>query len=217
MTDHTLADSIAVWKRDRMAQRAGACAIVAALAALVAWLTLLVAPGGDICGKPLFWLLAVPPSIWMGALQEPKPRALRLLRPVLVAAPCLVLIAQLDPCKPFGTATNATRPWMIGLLAVSSLCAGLGAMALVRSTLPGGRARPQDLPPAPQSQPPLVRATLGLASVSLSGTLVNGLLFAMAAISAGNSTDLGLSQLWPLLIPGVTIAGTTALMFRGAF
>lgn len=216
MSARSLADRVAVWKRDRMARCAAACVSLATIAAMVSWVLVSVPSGGNIRGKPLFWLIALLPSLWIGALNESMPWALRWLRPALLAAPCLAFAAMVFSWRLLDAATNATPSWMLGLFAGSVLCSGLGALALARSTLPGGSARPQDLPPATPSLPPLVRAALQLGSISLTGTVVNGILFASATIAGlGNPIAAAVEQFWPVLIPCAAIAVTAGLMLRG--
>ncbi len=209
----TLAASIAGWARDRMGQRGVTYVIFSLMAALAAWVAVLVPSGGDVRGKPLFWALALPPMVWVGAVAQPVAWALRLLWPVLWLAPVAAVGGLVAGTQWAGAGANASPGMLLALCGVSAGLSGLGARAIRRSALPGGSARAEDLPPVPAGLPPLLRAALQVASVSLSGTLVNGILFGTTILGDADGTLL---SYWPILVPVAAIVLTGGLMLRGA-
>ncbi len=88
-----------------------------------------------------------------------------------------------------------------------------------RSSLPGGTRPPADLPPGTlpaglHPVPPVQRRALGVGSLTLSGVLADGILFAIVTLAGVRAETLG--PLWPGAIPLVLAAATITLVVRGS-
>ena len=187
------------------------------MASLMGWLAILVPNPGDLRASPVFWLLALPLVAWVGAW-------MRMARPVvlstglvLAAAPCLALAALVTaahrgPVREPGM-DLATPLAMSVILAVTLVFALGGFAALRRSSLPGGSQPPSyrtpgTKPPGLIEVPPATTGALRIGSLTLSGALVNGMMFAIILMVGRIDDDapFSLTMFWPMLIPAV-IAG----------
>ncbi|MGI4808974.1 MAG: hypothetical protein ACRYF2_12815, partial [Janthinobacterium lividum] len=154
---------------------------------------------------------------WLGAW-------MRMVRPVvlstglaLAAAPCLSLAAVVaaayrSPLRDPGT-DLATPLAMTIILGVTLVFALAGFVALRRSSLPGGGLppsyrQPGTRPPGVIDVPPMTTSALRIGSLTLSGALVNGMMFAIILMVGriDDAAPFSLTMFWPMLIPAV-IAG----------
>jgi hypothetical protein len=217
-------DRVAALKREKPAQWAILAAILALLAALLAWTFALLPFGAGIRGQPLFWLMALPAMVWMGAVQNYSSCAVRTVLPVLVGSPLLSLAALLtapdlqsdvDMDQRLGTPLT-----MEVALGATLLLALAGGVALRRSSLPGG-GRPACFL-LPGSIPPETtisgeaRGALAVGSLALSGTLINGVFFSIMTILPTEKDSAVFGAPWPAGIPAVLAVITMVLMVRGS-
>ncbi len=213
---------------DKPAQWALVAAIVAPMAALLAWIALVLDGRGDIRSDPAFWLLSAPFVAWCWAVQSLKRWAIQALWLALLGAPCLSLVALLaarafrDPMAQQGHL--ATPLAMEVILGVTVLIAAIGLAALRRSSLPGGTAAPVYLPPGTPlpgqaALAPNLQRGLMIGSLALSGTLINGMLFGIVSMidTSVPSQDSAFDEpLWLLSIPILPIVATGAAVLRGS-
>jgi hypothetical protein len=121
-------------RQDRAANVAILAGLVAGLAALLAWMGLLLAPdrAGD-HANPAYWSIMLPLVIWGSSAAYFEPWALRLLRPVLLLAPLSAALALWDAS---GRAGSPIALWSAAF-AVSVTAALIGWLAYGRSLLAG--------------------------------------------------------------------------------
>ena len=213
-------------KRERPAQLAVVFALLAFLVMLAGWIAVLIAPGGNIRGNPIFWLLAAPLVVWLWSMQSFAAWTVRTLWLVLVLAPCLALLALVVAPRMRqhalldGGSTYLDTPLaMTVILGLTTALAGAGLVALRRSSLPGG-TRPASYVapgvPVPGARTLSTPATnmLTLGSLSFSGTLINGIFFAIVATMEPVGPG---GTVWPTALVGTLVLTVGTLMFRGAF
>ena len=204
---------------------AAAAAIFAMMAALMAWVVVLLPPGHGIRSNPLFWLLAAPTFPWIIALRDMRRWALQSLWLALPAAPLLALAALFAAPRiqagRLGAETLGTPLALAVITGVAAALAAAGLLALRRTSLPGGTLPATYLPPGtlPQgrrSLPPLANYALQVGSLTMSGTLVNGILFGIVATvgAAAPGEDLRIT-LWPIAAAIAPVAAVAALFTRG--
>ena len=215
---------ITALKREPAVGWAMIAAMAASLAMLAGWVAVFVAPGGNIRLNPMFWLLAAPLLPWFWALQSFAAWAIKTIWLALVLAPCLALLAWLvapmvqQGAGPEGGSTSlATPAAMLVILGLTVAASCAGAVALRRSSLPGGTRPATYLAPGtplPGVRPlsPEARWMLMLGSVTFSAALVNGLFFAIVA-----ALDPVGSAVWPPAMVALLLLTLGTFMFRGAF
>ncbi len=215
--DHSWAARAAALEYEKPAMWACLGALGGLMASLMGWLAILIPNPGDLRANPVFWLLALPLVGWVGAWT-------RMVRPVvlstwlaLAAAPCLSLAALVaagyrSPLRDLGM-DLATPLAMSVILAVTLLFTLGGFVALRRSSLPGGSRPPSyrtpgTRPPGLIDVPPATTGALRIGSLTLSGAVVNGMMFAIILMMVRIDDDalFSLMMFWPMLIPAV-IAG----------
>lgn len=198
-------------------------AIVSVLAALMAWVVVLVpAASGDVRGNPVFWLLALPVLAWTGPLLSFREWALRSVPLILVAAPLAALgaletaLAQRDDILFDDRLDTPTA--MLAILGISIVSTLAGLVALRRSSLPGGTrpvtfAAPGSLPPGLYPLPNEALWSIRIGSLAVSGALVNGVFFAIVALLDTSAGTLG--PVWPVILPVAIAVTTLVLVIRG--
>ncbi len=213
-------------KRERPAQLAILFALFAALVMLAGWVAVLIAPGGNIRFNPLFWLLATPVMIWLWNVQAYRPWAINTLWFVFVLAPCLALLALfvapvVREAALLGNGSDAldTPLAMLVIFGLTTALAGAGLMALRRSSLPGGTRPPSYIAPGTSiggAQPlsDQARGALMLGSLPFSGTLINGMFFAVVA----TMDPVGpAGTVWPAALVAILVLTVGTLVLRGGF
>ena len=225
--DRSWAARMAGFNQERSAPWAITTAIFSLMAALGAWTVLLI-HGGDVRFNPLFWLLAALPMVWIGGLGGGARWAFSLIWVVLIAAPCLCVAAMIAAPRLEAWAdalhgddvTLATPTALLVMFGISLVLSAIGGFALRRSSLPGGGkpihfAPPGSLPAGQVAMPREATRALMTGSLTLSGTVVNGTLFAIVAllpvIVDDAAQDLTRS-LWPaglaaLVLPAMLVSG----------
>ncbi len=211
-------------KRERPAQLAMVFALFAFMAMLAGWIAVLIAPGGNIRFNPVFWLLAAPLMVWLWNLQSYRTWAVNTLWLVLMLAPCLALLAlfvapamRQSALLDGGSFYLDTPLAMLVILGLTTALAAAGLVALRRSSLPGG-TRPASYV-APGTAIPDVqhlsgqgRSVLMLGSLPFSGTLINGMFFAVVA----TMEPIGpAGMIWPGALVGILVLTVGTLVFRG--
>jgi hypothetical protein len=195
------------------------------MASLMGWIAILIPNPGSLRTNPLFWLLALPMMTWLGAW-------MRMVRPVvlstwlaLAVAPCLslaavVMAAHRSPLRDPGT-DLATPFAMTVIFAVTLIFALGGFAALRRSSLPGGSLppsyrQPGTRPPGLIDVPLATTGALRIGSLTLSGALVNGMMFAIILMVGRIDDDAPFSptMFWPMLIPAVVTGAIATSMVR---
>jgi len=162
-------------RRDGRAATGGMLGLLAVLAASVGWMLILIPPGnGQIVRlNPLAWLAALPGAILIGAgLLSYRPRAMRMLRWALVAAPLASVAAALvggAPAARAGDMSSVLR-W---LAAVTVVAAAGSALALRFSALASGEPLPGSTrrAAAAHTDPGPHRASAGTVPVDRAGRL----------------------------------------------
>ncbi len=224
--DRSWAARATALKREAPAQWAVLFAIFAALAMLAGWVAVLIPAGGNVRLNPLFWLLAAPLMPWLWAVQSFAAWAVKTLWLALLLAPALSLLALLVAPHVQGaalldgdSASLATPLAMLVILGLTTTLSLGGLAALRRSSLPG-RVRPVTYiapgTPVPgfTPLPPEARSMLMLGSLPFSGTLMNGMMFAIVA-SLDPVGPAGV--VWPATLVGVATLTVGTLVFRGGF
>ena len=202
-------------------------AIFAWLAAMAAWVAVVIPSGGNVRFNPLFWLLAIPLMPWLWAVQSFAPWAMNTLWLALLLAPCAALAALLvapatHDAALLGAATPLDTPGaMLIVLGLTTGLAVVGLVGLRRSSLPGGTRPPRYLPPGtpPPGARPLPAAAsnaLMLGSVPFSATLINGAMFSIAALLEPIG-PAALPWWWPAGLVVVAVLTVGTLVFRGSF
>ena len=223
--DHSWAARAAALEYEKPAMWACLGALAALMASLMAWVAVLVPNLGNLRSNPLFWLLALPMMAWLGAW-------MRMVRPVvmttwlvLAVAPCLSLAALVTaahrtPLRDPGL--DLATPLAMAIIFVMTLIFALGGFAaLRRSSLPGGSLppayrQPGTKPPGLVEVSPATTGALRVGSLTLSGTVINGIMFAIV-LTVGRINDdapFSLAIFWPMLIPAVVGATIGASVFR---
>jgi len=213
-------------KREKPAQFAIVFALLAFLAMLAGWIAVLIAPGGNIRGNPVFWLLAAPLMVWLWNVQSLAVWTVRTVWLVLLLAPCLALLAlvvaptmrQAALLDDSGT-TLATPLAMSVILGLTTALAGAGLVALRRSSLPGGTrpvtyVAPGTPVPGARTLAPATTNMLMLGSLPFSGTLINGFFFAIVATMEPVGPG---GAVWPTALVAALILTVATLVFRGGF
>lgn len=200
--------------------------MASALTTLAGWIAVLIAPGGDVRFSPVFWLLALPFLPWVWGLRSQAAWAVNtvwlalILAPGLSAGALFAAPAMHDSRLLDGEAASlATPSAMLIILALSTAFAVAGAVALRRSSLPGG-ARPVSYLP-PGTMPPGVRPLPPAASVMLmqgplpfSGALING---AFVAVVASLDPIGPAGPVWPGMLQAIVSTAIGVLVFRGGY
>ncbi|MGU3664925.1 hypothetical protein ACLBX9_12130 [Methylobacterium sp. A49B] len=200
-------------------------AVFAVLAALCGWLFVLLPPGGNPRGSPVFWLLTVPLLCWTTPLLGFRAWAVNTVGIALLVAPALALGALLtaehrhaDHPLFQGQGALDSPGGMSVVVGVTVVFALAGVIALRRSSLPGGARPPTYLTPGTlpaglHPVPPELRTAMAIGSLTLSGALINGVFFVIVALLDVRSEALG--PLWPAAIPVVIAGPTLVLQIRG--
>ncbi len=197
-------------------------AIGAMMVTLAGWVAVLIPQGGNIRFAPVFWLLALPLCLWIGGLASTARWAIATTGLALLASPALSLLALVtaQASDAPGLATPLAMQIILGL---SSALAAAGLVALRRSSLPGGTrparyilpgTRPAGLP-APL--PAEIARAIGTGSITLSATLINGVLGALAItiLHAGTPEDPS-GPAWIAILPAAMVLILATLTVRGA-
>lgn len=227
--DRSWGSRAAALRQEKPANYAMIGAVFATLTAFIGWTAVLAPPHGDVRGKPLFWLLAIPLLCWTTPILRFRAWAVNLIWLTLLLAPLLSLAALLT-AQQAGSAHPLTLDparldtpgAMLTVFAVTMAFSIGGAAALRRSSLPGGTRpasylTPGTLPPGSlQPLPPAYDRALLMGSLTLSGVLINGVFFAIATTlnMDGPSDDL-IGTPWPAVIPLLLAASTGILVIRG--
>ncbi|WP_177176848.1 hypothetical protein [Faunimonas pinastri] len=205
-------------RQEKAASVAILSAIFSVLASLAAWVVVLV-PGGDVRGSPVFWLLAIPVMCWTTPLLGYRAWAVKTVRLAFLVAPLLAMSALLAAPYFRVVGSLGTHPAMLIILAVTVLLSAVGLLVLRRSSLPGGTRPAAYLPPGtpPKGVRPMtasMRSMLAVGSLSLSGVLVNGVFFSIVASLDPVAGDFNLP--WPAALPvGLSIVAGT-MTIRGS-
>ncbi len=213
-------------KREKPAPIAFAFALLASLAMLAGWVAVLIAPGGNVRGNPLFWLLAAPVMVWLWGAQSYAVWAVKAMWLVLVLAPCLALLALFvaPRIRQAGVLEGGSNyldtpvaMWVI--LGLTTALAGVGLVALRRSSLPGGTGSAAYIPPGTpmpggRMLTPAAANTLTKGSLSVSGTLINGLFFTIVATMEPVGPG---GAIWPAALVAALVLVVSTLVFRGGF
>ncbi len=209
-------------------------AIGGLMASLMGWIAILVPNPGDLRANPVFWLLALPLVAWVGAWLRMVRLVVLSTGLVLAAAPCLSLAALVtaahrSPLREPGM-DLATPLAMSVILAITLVFALAGFAALRRSSLPGGSLPPSyrtpgTRPPGMIEVSPATTGALRVGSLTLSGAVVNGMMFAIILMVGriDDAAPFSLTMFWPMLIPAViagaigtsTVSNTRALIRNG--
>ena len=213
-------------KREKPAQLAVVFAMLAFLAMLAGWVAVLIAPGGNIRGNPVFWLLAAPLMVWLWFMQSFSPWTVKTVWLVLVLVPCLALLAlavapgmRQAGVLDGGSKYLDTPVAMLVILGLTTALSGAGLVALRRSSLPGG-TRPAAYvapgTPVPGGRTLSLAATntLTLGSLPFSGTLINGIFFAIVATMEPVGPG---GAVWPMALVAALVLTVGTLVFRGSF
>lgn len=212
--------------RETPAAVAMACAIYASLSMLSGWTVIIIPSGGNIRGNPLYWLMMAPLLVWIWFLRKSSPWAVNSVGVVLLLAPCLSLLAVFvapisrDAAVLDDGATRLDTPLaMLIILGVTTALSGAGLIGLLRSSLPGG-ARPITYiaPGTPRTGyyplPPAATLALMKGSLPFSGTLINGMFFAIVAVLE----PIGpYGEVWPVVVVAALALSVGTLVFRGGF
>ena len=221
--DHSWEARAAALRWDWPANMAMLAAVVSLLAALLAWVAVLVPASGSLRGSPAFWLLPLPVLAWTGPLMSLREWAVRSVPLMLAGAP-LAALGAMEAARLQWANDNLsddrldTPTAMLVILGVSLLSAAAGLVALRRSSLPGGiwpvtYATLGSLPPGFHPLPAGALGAVRAGSLAMSGALINGVFVAIVALIDTATGDLG--PIWPVILP-VTIAVTTlVLTIRG--
>ncbi len=210
-------------RREKPAQLA---IVFALLAMLAGWVAVLIAPGGSIRGNPVFWLLVAPLLVWLWNVQSLAAWTVKTVWLVLVLAPCLALLALLvapemrPAALPEDSRTTLATPLAMSvILGLTTALAGAGLVALRRSSLPGGTrpvayVAPGTPVPGARTLAPAATSMLMLGSLPFSGTLINGVMFAIVAtiepVGPGGTV-------WPAALVAALMLTVATLVFRGGF
>ncbi len=224
--DRSWAARATALRQEKPAQWAMLAAIASALTMLAGWVAVLVPPGGNVRFSPVYWLLALPVLPWVWGLQSQAAWAVNTVWLALALAPGLALGAVFaapalrDPRLLEGGAAPLDTPTaMLVVLALSTAFAAAGAVALRRSSLPGG-ARPIAYlppgtpPPGARPLPAAASALLMLGSLPFTGALVNG---GFMAIVASLEPIGPAGAIWPGALQAMVVAALGTLLFRGAY
>ena len=226
LLDHSWPARATALRQERPAQWAMLGAIVSMLITLTGWISVLIAPGGDIRFNPLFWLLALPLMPWFWGLQSQAAWAVKTVWLALILAPSLALGALFaapalrhGSILDDGSAFLDTPTAMLVIFALSTAFAAAGAVALRRSSLPGGTRPatylpPGTLPPGVRPLPPAASVMLMQGSLPFGGALINGFFFAIVA----SLDPLGpTGTIWPGALQATVMLVVGVLVFRGGF
>lgn len=224
--DHSWAARGTALRQERPAQWAMLGAMAAMMTALAGWVAVLIPAGGNIRFNPIFWLLALPLMVWIWGLQSPSAWAVKTVWLALLLAPSLALAAlftapALHPVSILddGAPVLATPTAMLVILALSTAFAAAGAVALRRSSLPGGTRPATYLPPGTlpagiRPLPPSASVMLMQGSLPFSGALINGMFFAIVA----SLDPLGpAGTIWPGALQAAVVLMVGVLVFRGGY
>ena len=221
--DRSWAARATALRREKPANLAMIAAVVAVLAAFLAWVTVLVPEPGSARGSPVFWLLALPLMAWTGPLLGFQAWAVRSVPLALAAAPVAALAAlwaaQTRRAADVLAVDGMDTPLaMLVILGVSLVFALAGLVALRRSSLPGGTrpaafAVPGSMPPGLYPLPVAALQALRVGSLALTGVLVNGMFFGIVALLDLGAEDIG--PLWPVILPLGLAGSTLVLVIRG--
>ncbi len=227
--DRSWAARMAGFNQDRSTPWAINTAIFSLMAALGAW-TVLFLHGGDIRFNPRFWLLAALPMVWIASLGGGARWAFNLIWVMLIAAPCLCVAALIVSPRLNVSAgvlegddlTLALPTALLVTLGISLVLSAIGIFALRRSSLPGGGrpvhfARPGSVPPGRASVPPAATGPLMLGSLTLTGTLINGILFGIVAILPIIMGNAGQDQASSLLLAGPVLLVPPIVLVSGFY
>ena len=226
LPDHSWAARATALRQERPAQWAMLAAIASALTTLAGWIAVGIAPGGDVRFDPVFWLLALPLLAWIWGLQSQAAWAVNTVWLALILGPGLAVGALFaapvirDALLLDGEAAPLDTPLaMLIILVLSTAFAAAGAVALRRSSLPGGTRPVTYLPPGtmPSGVRPLPLAAsvmLMQGSLPFSGALING---AFAAIVASLDPIGPAGTIWPGALHAMVVAAVGALVFRGGY
>ena len=224
--DHSWAARATALRQERPAQWAMLAAMGAMMVALAGWIAVLIAPGGNVRFNPVFWLLALPLLPWIGGLQSQAAWAVNTVWLALIVAPGLALGAMfaapmLRDANVLGDNPDFldTPAAMLVILALCLAFAAAGAVALRRSSLPGGTRPITYLPPGtmPVGVIPLTasaRLMLMQGSLPFSGALINGMFIAIV-ISLDPLGPAG--AVWPGVLQAGVVVTIGVLVFRGGF
>ncbi len=223
--DHSWAARITALKREAPVQWAILGAIFAAMAMLAGWIAVLIPSGGNVRFNPLFWLLAAPLMPWLWAVQSFAAWALKTLWLALILSPALALLAvfvapTLHDARLLDDGAALDTPVaMLVILGLTTALAIGGLVALRRSSLPGGTRpvtylAPGTALPGFTPLPPEASWMLMLGSLPFSGTLVNGMLFAIVATIEPVGPA---GMVWPIAVVAVATLTVGTLVFRGGF
>ncbi len=224
--DRSWAARATALKRERPAQWAILAAICAALTMLAGWIAVLIPAGGSIRLNPLFWVLAAPLMPWLWAVQSFAAWAVKTLWLALILAPALSLLALLVAPTLRGTTLLDggsdyldTSLAMLVIMGLTTAFAFAGLLALRRSSLPGGTRpvtyiKPDTPVPGFTPLPPEASWMLMLGSLPLSGTLINGAMFAIVAILDPVGPA---GMVWPAAVVAIATLTVGTLVFRGGF
>ena len=213
-------------KREKPAQLAIVFALLAFLAMLAGWVAVLIALGGGIRGNPVFWLLAAPLMLWLWNVQSLAVWTVKTVWLVLVLAPCLALLALVvaptmrqTALLEGGRAGLDTPLAMSVILGLTTTLAGAGLVALRRSSLPGGTrpvayVAPGTPVPGARILAPAATNMLMLGSLPFSGTLINGIFFAIVATMEPVGPG---GAVWPTVLVAALVLTVATLVFRGGF
>ena len=226
LPDRSWAARATALRQEKPAQWAMLAAIASGLTTLAGWVAVLVAPGGNVRSSPAFWLLALPVLPWIWGLRSQVAWAVNTVWLALILAPSLALAALFaapvlrNPSPLDGGAAPLDTPMaMLVVFALSTAFAGAGAVALRRSSLPGGTRPMTYLPPGSvlpgvRPLPPAASVMLMQGSLSFSGALING---AFMAIVASLDPMGRAGTIWPGALQTVIVMALGILLFRGAY
>ena len=212
--------------REKPAQFAIVFALLAFLAMLAGWVEVLIAPGGNIRGQPMFWLLAAPLMVWLWNVLSLAAWTVRTVWLVLLLAPCLTLaVLVVAPEMRQAALPEDTREYLDTPLAMSIILglttafAVAGLVALRRSSLPGGTrpvtyVAPGTTVPGAPTLAPAARNMLMLGSRPFSGTLINGIFFAIVATMEPVGPG---GMIWPTALVAALMLTVATLVFHGGF
>lgn len=224
--DRSWAARIEALNREAPAALAMLAAILASLSMLTGWIVIIVPPGGNMRFNPLYWVVMAPLLLWVRSLRKLSPWALNTVWLALVLAPCLSLLAlfvapiQRDPALLSDGVPHLDTPLaMLVILGVTTALAAAGAVALLRSSLPGGTrpvtyVAPETPIPGSHALPPAATDALRKGSLSFSGALINGMFFAIVATMEPIGPG---GEVWPVALVAILVLSVGTLVFRGGF
>ncbi len=165
--------------------------------------------------------------VWLWNLQSYRAWAVNTLWFVLVLVPCLALLALfVAPAMRQSALLNGSSLYyldtplaMLVILGLTTALAGSGLAALRRPSLPGGTrpasyVAPGTARPGVQPLPDQGRGVLMLGSLPFSGTLINGMFFAVVATMEPVGPA---GMIWPGALVGILVLCVGTLVFRGGF